>query len=102
MANQHPNLEGLMTVNIDCSIFKTNKKEGAYLYLAKSLSFEELPAPLQQLFSEQIEVMELMVTQDTRLATEDVGQVMDNLSNQGFHLQMQSVEIAGKVLGRNE
>ncbi|MBL4622196.1 MAG: YcgL domain-containing protein [Immundisolibacteraceae bacterium] len=89
-------------MNIDCSIFKTNKKEGAYLYLAKSLTFEELPEPLQELFSERIEVMELAVTPDTHLATEDVAQVLSNLGEQGFHLQLQPVEVAGTVLGRNQ
>ena len=88
-------------MSIDCSIFKTNKKEGAYLYLAKSTDFEQLPESLQQLFSEQVEVMELTVTPDISLATEDVTQVMENLREQGFHLQLQPVEVAGTVLGRH-
>jgi len=88
-------------LNIDCSIFKTNKKEGAYLYLAKLTDFEQLPESLQQLFSEQVEVMELTVTLETVLATEDVAQVLENLREQGFHLQLQPVEVAGTVLGRH-
>ena len=88
-------------LNIDCSIFKTHKKEGAYLYLAKSTEFEQLPESLQQLFSEQLEVMELTVTPDTALATEDVAQVLQNLGEQGFHLQLQPVEVAGTVLERH-
>lgn len=78
----------MVTQSLESWIYRSEKQEGAYLYLNKATRFEELPAPLQELFADQNQVLELTLTEETRLATEDINQVLENLLGQGFHLQM--------------
>ena len=78
----------MVTQSLESWIYRSAKQEGAHLYLNKATRFEELPAPLQELFADQNQVLELTLTEETRLATEDIRQVLENLLGQGFHLQM--------------
>ena len=78
-----------------CRIYKTSKREGAYLYLNSSVSMEQLLESLQQLFVDRVEVLELALTPTTRLATQDPQEVLDNLHRHGFHLQLKPVQTAG-------
>jgi uncharacterized protein YcgL (UPF0745 family) len=59
-----------------------------YLYLAKQDAFDELPEALISRFGTPRFVMELELHDDRPLAREDVIQVMANLRERGFHLQM--------------
>jgi uncharacterized protein YcgL (UPF0745 family) len=79
-----------MTENtlIPCWVYRSGKKAEMYLYLAVENNFEPLPAALKQLFGEPAFVMRLDLHQGRALAREDVRQVMRNLQEQGFHLQM--------------
>lgn len=79
----------MVTQSLESWIYRSAKQEGAYLYLSKTTCFDELPEPLRRLFADQNQVLELTLTAETRLATEDINQVMDNLQRQGFHFQMQ-------------
>ncbi|MEL0083058.1 MAG: YcgL domain-containing protein [Gammaproteobacteria bacterium] len=74
---------------IECLIYKTPAREGAYLYLRSSVSMAELPDSLQRLFADRIEVMPLTLTPTTKLASEAPAQVMANLQEQGYHLQLE-------------
>jgi len=78
----------MVTQSLESWIYRSEKQKGAYLYLNKETRFEELPVPLQELFADQNQVLELTLTEETRLATEDINQVLENLRGQGFHLQM--------------
>ena len=75
---------------INCSIYKTPQREGVYLYLPQSTPIEELPELLQQLFAERVEVLTLTLTPTTQLAVEDPLQVLANLREDGYHLQLQA------------
>lgn len=78
-----------------CQIYKTSKRDGAYLYLESSTSMEQLPESLQQLFVDRVKVLELALTPITRLATQDPQEVLDNLRRHGFHLQLKPAQTAG-------
>ena len=70
-------------------IYKSRKKEELYLYLSKKDDFSEVPPSLYgSMGNEPIFVMELELSPDRKLASEDVNKVIHNLETQGFHVQM--------------
>ena len=73
---------------MDCSVFRSNRKEYTYLYLQPGVAFEDLPAALQAAFGPPEFVIDLELSPERRLASEDVGVVMQNLRDHGYHLQL--------------
>ncbi len=59
-----------------------------YLYTAKEDDFSCVPEALLKRFGTPIQVMEIALTEQRKLAREDVVVVIENLRSQGFHLQM--------------
>ncbi|MGB9670942.1 MAG: YcgL domain-containing protein [Halothiobacillaceae bacterium] len=73
---------------IDCIIYRSRLKDGMYLYLRADVPYDEVPELLRQRMGRAMEVMRLRLTQERKLAREDVVTVMANLQKQGFHLQL--------------
>ena len=71
-----------------CTVYRSSQKDFTYIYLSKDCEFDDLPISLRKVFGEPELVMELELTPDRKLAYEDVDQVMKNLGDQGYHLQM--------------
>jgi len=71
-----------------CKIFKTKKRDEMYLYVRDNVEYKDLPDNLLTLFGEPEHVMDLELSKDKPLAREDVLQVMANLQEQGFFLQL--------------
>lgn len=71
-----------------CSVFRSNQKDFTYIYLSEDSEFDDLPISLRKVFGEPGFVMELELSPDRKLAYEDAAQVMKNLAEQGYHLQM--------------
>ncbi|MDT8311449.1 MAG: YcgL domain-containing protein [Methylophaga sp.] len=70
-------------------IYKSRKKEELYLYLAVKDDFSTVPEDLlKSIGHEPLFVMQLTLSEQRKLAREDVRKVMHNLQEQGFHLQM--------------
>ncbi len=70
-----------------CAIYKSSKKEGAYLYIQKKDDFSQVPDTLMQMFGKPIMVM--MVNLDGRtLAQVDIEKVKQSLIDDGFFLQL--------------
>jgi uncharacterized protein YcgL (UPF0745 family) len=59
-----------------------------YLYIAKEDDFSSVPQALMRQFGKPVQVMEITLSEQRKLAREDVALVMANLLSQGFHLQM--------------
>jgi len=74
--------------SLNCWIYRSSRKNEMYLYLAKEDGFDDVPESLRTLFGEPSPVMELELSPERQLAREDVVQVMQNLRERGFHLQM--------------
>jgi len=77
-----------------CTVLRSSLRDYTYLYLREDLPFEELPATLRGLFGAPEVVMELELHEQRSLAQEDVRQVMANLADQGYHLQLPPKEDA--------
>jgi len=71
-----------------CNIFRSEKKQGAYLYLIQEKNWEDVPEDLQKILGQSTKVMQLDLSKHTKLASEDIKSVKENLVNQGYHLQM--------------
>jgi len=74
--------------NLHCWVYRSPRKQEMYLYLAAEDDFDRVPADLLARFGEPVLVIELELSTERQLAREDVSQVMANLGEQGFHLQM--------------
>lgn len=73
---------------LSCWIYKSSRKDEMYLYLAKEDGLDDVPEVLLERFGKPIFVMQLDLHAERKLARADVQQVMSNLREQGFHLQM--------------
>lgn len=73
---------------LPCWVYRSPRKHEMYIYLAREDGFDALPSGLRESFGEPILVIELELSPDRKLAREDVGRVMSNLRDRGFHLQM--------------
>ncbi len=75
-------------MKVMCSIYRSKRKQGMYLYVPRKKDLAELPEALMQLFGTPEMAMDLVLTQERTLAREDIHTVLANLEAQGYHLQM--------------
>lgn len=78
-------------------VYRSNKKEGAYLYLARGKTLADIPDELRQLLEPCEQVMQLNLAKRDKLASEDIESVKTNLAEQGYHLQMPPKITSGVV-----
>ena len=71
-----------------CTVFRSSLKDFTYIYLIAGHDFDDLPDSLREVFGQPEFVMDLELTPERKLAYEDVSEVMKNLADQGYHLQM--------------
>lgn len=71
-----------------CSIYKSPRKTGMYLYTLKSDVLERVPEGLLGIFGKPVHAFDLVLTPERTLAQEDIHQVLEHLDTQGYHLQM--------------
>ncbi len=69
-------------------IFKGNKKEEMYLYVAKEEGLRQVPDDLLSTFGQTESVMILNLTQDKKLARAEPADVLKAIEQQGYFLQM--------------
>ena len=81
-----------------CTVFRSSQKDFTYIYLLAGHDFDDLPDTLKELFGQPEFVMDLKLTPERKLAYSDVKQVMQNLSEQGYHLQLPPKEDATGLL----
>ncbi len=71
-----------------CLIYRSEKKQETYLYLALGTAFSDLPQGLQDTFGEPVLVMKLEIDSNTRLAQADTVRVLDAMHDPGYFLQL--------------
>ncbi|MDO6461782.1 YcgL domain-containing protein [Granulosicoccaceae sp. 1_MG-2023] len=69
-------------------IYRSRKRKGLYVYLAEQDKFDTLPAAVQEAVGELEFAMELEITPQRKMAKEDPQVVLNNLQENGFHIQM--------------
>jgi uncharacterized protein YcgL (UPF0745 family) len=73
---------------MQCAIYKSRRKQDTYLYLAAKDDFSSIPESLLKLLGEPMHVMDVDLHPERPLAQEDVVEVLRNLEERGWHLQM--------------
>ena len=77
---------------IMCSVFKSQKKDGMYLYVRKTTSkqalFDSVPELLMERFGTPQHALDLLLRKDKPLVAADVVKVMKELDEKGFYLQL--------------
>ena len=63
-----------------------------YLYVLKAEALERVPETLLSGFGKPQQAFDLVLTPERTLAREDIGKVLENLKEQGYHLQMPPAE----------
>jgi uncharacterized protein YcgL (UPF0745 family) len=71
-----------------CDIYKTATKEEMYLYLSRDEGFKRVPEVLLKQFGKPVLVTTMLLAASKKLARADVIKVMDEITRQGFYLQM--------------
>lgn len=83
---------------MNCSVYRSTRKDYTYLYVAEGLTLEQLPEHLLAAFGTPAFVIDLQLSSKRKLASEDVEQVMANLRHQGYHLQLPPGDQAGDLI----
>ena len=81
-----------------CSVIRSSLKDFTYIYLLEGHDFDDLPLALKQVFGEPEFVMDLKLTPERHLAYADIDQVIQNLSEHGYYLQLPPKEDATGLL----
>ncbi|MDQ7016033.1 MAG: YcgL domain-containing protein [Gammaproteobacteria bacterium] len=71
-----------------CFVYKSLKKTDLYLYLKEKEAFPNLPETLLKSIGELAYVLEFELTPERKLGRADPKELLRNLENRGFHLQM--------------
>ena len=69
-----------------------------YLYLRDKDDFSEIPQDLIQVFGDPEFSFSFNLTLKRKLAKEDTSEVLGNLKNQGYHLQLQDDVLVEQML----
>ena len=81
-----------------CHIYRSSRKLDTYLYLVDKDDFSVIPADLLRVFGPPEFSFSFDLKQERELAREDAAEVLDNLENQGYHLQLQNDILVEQML----
>ncbi len=81
-----------------CHIYRSNRKLDTYLYLVGKDDFSVVPSDLLRIFGPPEFSFSFDMTRDRELAREDSREVLENLENQGYHLQLQDDILVEQLL----
>lgn len=84
--------------DVTCYIYRCSAKADLYIYLAEKDDFNCLPQELIKNLGTLTFSMELTLHENRKLAKEDVKQVINNLQEKGFHLQLPSDTPISEIL----
>ncbi len=80
--------EGVLKGKLFCSIYKSRRKSGMYLYVDRQKGLKDVPEVLMGQFGHAVHVTDLILSPARPLARADVEQVIGKIREQGFYLQM--------------
>ncbi len=91
-----------MSESTTCFIYRSSKKDELYLFLATEDDFECVPEEVMKAFGAPKKAMELQLTPGMKMARSKAEEVIANLKERGFHLQMPppTHELVESVLSR--
>ncbi|MFA7553644.1 MAG: YcgL domain-containing protein [Spongiibacteraceae bacterium] len=75
-------------MKVICSVFRSPKQEGMYLYVDKKEALSRVPEALLKQFGKPQQAMTLLLHPERTLALVDVANVLAELEQKGYYLQM--------------
>ncbi len=69
-------------------IYKSPRKDEMYLYVDRQEDLKRVPEPLLEQFGTPQSVMVIPMTTERKLARADAAEVLQQITDQGFYLQM--------------
>jgi uncharacterized protein YcgL (UPF0745 family) len=73
---------------MQCAIYKGRRKQDTYLYVTEKDDLSRVPETLLRLLGRLEHVMDLELTAERKLAQEDVTEVIRQLRERGWFLQL--------------
>lgn len=73
---------------MNCFIYRSLKKRGLYVYLPEKDDFSAIPENIKKSIGDLEFSFELELHKDRKMAREKPAVVINNINNNGFHLQM--------------
>lgn len=77
-----------MSETTPCYIYRSKKQLDMYLFLAEEDEFECVPEEVLKALGQLEKAMELELTEESKLARSKPEEVIHNLKERGFHIQM--------------
>jgi len=77
-----------MSETTPCYIYRSKKTAELYLFLAKEDDFDTVPPEIMKSFGMPEKAMELQLTAQSKLARGKPEEVIRNLREHGFHIQL--------------
>jgi len=77
-----------MSETTPCYIYRSKKTAELYLFLAKEDDFDTVPAEVMKNFGMPEKAMELELSAQSKLARSKPEEVIRNLKERGFHIQL--------------
>ena len=77
-----------MSKTTPCYIYRSKKQLEMYLFLAEEDDFECIPEEVLKALGQLEKAMELELTAESKLARSKPEEVIHNLKERGFHIQM--------------
>ena len=77
-----------MKNTMNCQVFRSEKKDETYLFLASHQPFDDLPEDLRVMFGEPAWVMDLELSPKSKLARVETKSVLKSLHECGYFLQL--------------
>lgn len=75
-------------IELECAVYKSQKKDETYIFIPVSTPLSELPEELLKLLGEAEMLMTLTLTPDKKMARGTAREIMESIKEQGFYLQM--------------
>jgi len=70
------------------SVFRSSKKSDTYIYVRRGQKWDDLPESLRAIFGNPVHSMDLILTQERKLARATAKQVLEAIADKDFFLQM--------------
>ncbi len=77
-----------MTDTTHCHVYRSKRKDELYLFLSNEEDFECVPEGIRKSLGQLEKAMELDLTPTSKLARSNAAEVVSNLKEHGFHIQL--------------
>lgn len=86
---------------MECRVYRSSRREGVYLYVAKDELLEQLPEDLKTLLGKPIFMLSFDLYPERRLARVEAKAVLAAIEDKGYFLRLDTVAEENNLLNRD-